>query len=304
MPEILKDRFRGCLVGLAVGDAVGTTLEFQPRGSFLPITDMVGGGPFHLNPGEWTDDTSMALCLGVSLTTHKDFDAYDQLSRYIQWHDKGYLSSTGECFDIGRTTFNALESFRHRRNTCAENTEARSAGNGSIMRLAPIPMFYFGDIDRAEEYAGMSSQTTHANKECIDACRLLSRMLYACLMGVRMRRVLLAGIGQSYTPSIQNLSDPANYLSKTSADISGSGYVVKSLEAALWVFANTTSYKEAVLMAANLGDDADTTAAIVGQLAGAYYGFQNIPEEWVNKLAMKDFIISLADALTPEDKSQ
>lgn len=284
-------------MGLAVGDAVGTTLEFQPRGSFLPITDMVGGGPFYLAPGQWTDDTSMALCLATSLCEKKEFDPIDQLERYLAWYQKGYMSSTGECFDIGRTTCNALESFRHNRSPYAGTTSFNAAGNGSIMRLAPIPMFFFDDIDRVDEFAGLSSKTTHANIECIDGCRLLARMLWACLSGIRIRRVLLAGIKMEYTPRIADLSAPISYLNKTRADISGSGYVVQSLEAALWVFANTTSYREAVLMAANLGDDADTTAAVVGQLAGAYYGMEGIPQEWLDKLHDKDMIVSLADRL-------
>ncbi len=293
----LQDRFRGCLVGLAVGDAVGTALEFQPRGSFLPITDMVGGGPFYLAPGQWTDDTSMALCLATSLCEKNGFDPLDQMDRYLAWYQKGYMSSTGECFDIGRTTCNALESFRHHRNPYAGTTALSASGNGSIMRLAPIPMFFFNDIDRVDEFAGLISKTTHASIECIDGCRLLARMLWACLSGIRIRRVLLGGIKMEFTPRIADLSAPISYLNKTRADISGSGYVVQSLEAALWVFANTTSYKEAVLMAANLGDDADTTAAVVGQLAGAYYGMEGIPQEWLDKLHDRDMIVSLADSL-------
>jgi len=293
----LQDRFRGCLVGLAVGDAVGTTLEFQPRGSFLPITDMVGGGPFCLAPGQWTDDTSMALCLATSLCEMKGFDPLDQMERYLAWYQKGYMSSTGECFDIGRTTCNALEAFRHHRNPYAGTTAPSAAGNGSIMRLAPIPMFFFDDIDKVDEFAGLSSKTTHASPECIDGCRLLARMLWACLSGIRIRRVLLAGINMDYTPRIADLSAPISYLNKSRGDISGSGYVVRSLEAALWVFANTTSYREAVLVAANLGDDADTTAAVVGQLAGAYYGMEGIPREWLDKLHDRDMIVSLADRL-------
>src|SRR5688500_5205401 len=105
--------FRGCLLGLAVGDAVGTTVEFMPRGSFPPVTDMVGGGPFGLQPGQWTDDTSMALCLATSLIAKKGFDANDQMDRYWRWYREGYLSSTGKCFDIGNTVRDALERYHH-----------------------------------------------------------------------------------------------------------------------------------------------------------------------------------------------
>ena len=105
----IHDRFHGCLLGLAAGDAVGTTVEFLPRGSFTPLTDMVGGGPFNLKPGQWTDDTSMALCLATSLVERAGFDGRDQMARYCLWKDEGYLSSTGRCFDIGGTTRASLE---------------------------------------------------------------------------------------------------------------------------------------------------------------------------------------------------
>jgi len=102
------ERFRGALLGMASGDAVGTTVEFKPRGTFAPVTDMVGGGPFNLKPGEWTDDTSMGLCLAASLVACRKFDATDQMYRYLKWRDEGYFSSTGRCFDIGGTTHEAL----------------------------------------------------------------------------------------------------------------------------------------------------------------------------------------------------
>ena len=138
-----KDRFRGCLLGLAVGDAVGTTLEFKPPGSFKPIHDMVGGGPFSLKPGEWTDDTSMALCLATSLLEKNGFDPKDQMDRYCRWWKEGYLSSNGRCFDIGNTVSAALALYGRTGDPIAGSTNPQSAGNGSIMRLAPVPMFYY-----------------------------------------------------------------------------------------------------------------------------------------------------------------
>src|SRR5580658_3419056 len=136
-------RYRGCLLGLACGDAVGTTVEFQPRGSFPAMTDMVGGGPFELAPGQWTDDTSMALCLAESLLHCNGFDARDQMSRYANWWREGYLSSTGECFDIGITTRGALERFLITGNPFSGSPHPNTAGNGSLMRLAPVVLFYY-----------------------------------------------------------------------------------------------------------------------------------------------------------------
>ena len=143
MNSKILNRFRGCLVGLAVGDAIGTTVEFKERGSFAPVTDLVGGGPFNLKAGQWTDDTSMALCLAKSLLISKGFDANDLMSRFCRWWNEGYLSSTGECFDIGVTVSESLLSYTLSGNPFSGSTDPMSAGNGSIMRLAPIPMFFF-----------------------------------------------------------------------------------------------------------------------------------------------------------------
>ena len=150
------NRFRGCLLGLAVGDAIGTTVEFKPRGSFPTVTDMVGGGPFHLKPGQWTDDTSMALCLATSLIFNNGFDPIDQMDRYWDWYQNGYLSSTGEFFDIGNTIREALERYKHTGNPFSGSTSPDMAGNGSLMRLAPVPMFYFPDLEKIIHFAGES----------------------------------------------------------------------------------------------------------------------------------------------------
>ncbi len=292
----LHDRGRGCLLGLAVGDAVGTAMEFSPRGSFAPLTDLVGGGPFRLAPGQWTDDTSMALCLGVSLAECGGFDPRDQMERYCRWREEGYLSSTGRCFDVGGTVAHALATFRATGQPFAGSRDPRSAGNGCIMRLAPIPLFYFPDETAIAQYARESSRTTHGAAECLDACQWLALAIARALAG-RPKEEVLSGDPHSYdSAKIQAIRDGA-WRGKSREQIRGSGYVVECLEAAVWCFASTESFPAAVLAAANLGDDADTTAAVCGQLAGAYYGASGIPAEWLGKLAMGEFIEQLADRL-------
>ena len=165
-------RFRGCLLGLAAGDAVGTTVEFEERGSFPPLADLVGGGPFRLKAGQWTDDTSMALCLATSLLTQKGFEPVDQMERYWKWYREGYLSSTGRCFDIGNTVREGLETYRKTGDPLSGSTDLNRAGNGSLMRLAPVPMFYFPDLPKTVHLAGESSRTTHGASECVEACQL------------------------------------------------------------------------------------------------------------------------------------
>jgi ADP-ribosyl-[dinitrogen reductase] hydrolase len=291
-----RERYAGALLGLACGDAVGTTVEFCPRGSFKPLTDMVGGGPFALAPGQWTDDTSMALCLATSLVTCGGFDAADQMTRYLRWRDDGYLSSNGRCFDIGGTVRIALEDFRRTREPFAGSTHPRSAGNGSLMRLAPVVLFYAPDVLRAVEHAALSSRTTHGAPEAIECCRLLGFMLVRILAGASRPELLDASPLSLREPRVLEIAR-GSYRSKTREQIAGTGYCVASLEAALWCFHSTSSFEEAVLAAANLGDDADTTAAIVGQLAGAFYGVDGIPARWLERLHMRDEIAALAEAL-------
>lgn len=293
----LMERYQGCLLGLALGDAVGTTLEFKPRGSFKPITDMVGGGPFNLKPGQWTDDTSMALCLAESLIEKKGFDPVDQMERYVKWYQTGYLSSTGVCFDIGGTTASALRRYEKTQNPFLGSTDPHSAGNGSLMRLAPVPLFFYPDKDAMIYYAGESSRTTHGAPECEDACRFFASILFNALSGMDKEQVLLdhdEAIVES--PSIKDVLK-GSYRDKLEDHIRGAGYVAQSLEAALWCFYVTDTFQEAILKATNLGDDTDTTAAICGQIAGAYYKVFNIPAKWVDCLAMKEEIKFFADVL-------
>lgn len=294
-----QDRYRGALAGLACGDAIGTTVEFQPRGSFPALTDMVGGGPFALKPGEWTDDTSMALCLAHSLLYCKGFDPVDQMNRYCNWYNWGYMSSTGECFDIGNTTAQALRRYLDDRNPFAGSTDAASAGNGGLMRLAPVAMYYAGDAAAVFRYAGESTRTTHGAQEAIECSRLFGLQLRAALGGASKEEILSVAYPEPLSARVAAIAS-RDFLDKPVERIRGSGYCVESLEAALWCFRRTASFRDAVLEAANLGDDADTTAAICGQLAGAYYGVQAIPPSWAATLAMGDEILALSDRLLAE----
>lgn len=290
------DRYQGCLTGLAVGDAIGTTVEFSEKRSFTPLTDMEGGGPFELEAGQWTDDTSMALCLAHSLLHCKGFDATDQMNRYCNWYNHGYMSSTGECFDVGHTTLSALKKFQTTGDPLAGSIDPHSAGNGGIMRLAPIPMYFLHNIDDVLEYAAASSKTTHAAPEAVESAMLFGSQLTAALKSHSKESILATN---DFEPTCDKVIDlqQGKYINKKNDDIQGTGYVIDSLEAALWCFSQSNSFPEAVLMAANLGDDADTTAAITGQLAGAFYGLNTIPKHWLQKLAMKNEIIKLAESL-------
>jgi ADP-ribosyl-[dinitrogen reductase] hydrolase len=295
------NRHRGCLLGLATGDALGTTLEFQAPGSFEPIHDMIGGGPFDLAPGQWTDDTSMALCLAESLLKCDGFDAADQMRRYVRWYRRGYLSSTGKCFDIGTTCRAALEQFEETDEPFAGSTDPQSAGNGSIMRLAPVAMRWAADLPAAVEMAARSSQTTHGTAEAVDACRLLTAFLIGALHGEPKGDLVSAECWPlrallettSLSPRIADIAH-GSFMEKQPPQIRGTGYVVESLEAALWAFSESESFEHGALLAVNLGDDADTTGAVYGQIAGAYYGVDGIPARWLMTLPLREKIESLA----------
>jgi ADP-ribosyl-[dinitrogen reductase] hydrolase len=298
------ERYRGSLLGLAAGDALGTTLEFRRPGSFTPIDDMIGGGPFGLRPGEWTDDTSMALCLAESLLERGGFDPIDQMRRYWQWVDEGHLSSNGRCFDVGNTVYDALERFRKTGEPFSGSTDPWSAGNGCIMRLAPVPLYFARNPREAVARAADSSRTTHGTAEALDACRYLAALLVGAVGGALKDELLsdhytpIAGLwhAEPLAPRIAEIA-AGSFRHREPPEIRGSGYVVQSLEAALWAFDRSASFREGALLAVNLGDDADTTGAVFGQLAGAYYGESGIPPEWRERLAMGDLIASMAERL-------
>lgn len=299
----MHSRFRGALLGLAAGDALGTTLEFSGAGPH-DLKDIVGGGPFHLEPGQWTDDTSMALCLAESLVTCRGFDARDQMERYVRWRDHGHLSSNGRCFDIGNTTDAALERFARTGEPYSGSTNPFSAGNGSIMRLAPVPMAYARNAGEAIRRSAESSRTTHGAPEAVDACRYFGGLIWGALNGVDKATLLSPGYcpvpglwqAEPLAPAVAAVA-AGSFWHKEPPDIRGRGYVVDSLEAALWALARSETFRAGALLAANLGEDADTTAAVYGQLAGALYGEQGIPVEWRHLLALRETIEALADGL-------
>ena len=281
----LLERYRGSMLGLACGDAVGCSVEFYPRDRFEPRTDMEGGGKFRLNPGEWTDDTSMAICLAVSLIEKQGHDPQDQMARYSHWFSTGEPGPKSRPVGIGKAVLKSLFRYRRDGNPYAGDTNPRTAGNGALMRLAPLPLAYFPDHEKIHEYARLSTLTTHAAEECVQTSACLAEALFRVLSGCSKNEIeVLCGDwrGLALLPSSQ---------------IHGIGYAPESLRAAVWAFLTTDSFERAILAAVNLGDDADTTAAICGQMAGAYYGEHAIPQRWLERLFMRDEITGLADGL-------
>jgi len=295
------DHQRGTLLGLAIGDALGAAVEFEMPGTFEPVTGYRGGGPHGLAPGEWTDDTSMALALADSIA-EVGWDINDQVKRYLAWCQRGEYSATGSCFSIGMTTARALSRFARTgdAHTSGEFTE-RGSGNGSIMRLAPVPIRYahlFPErLDELVKLAVESSRPTHASQQCLSACAYMGVILAGLIRGRAREEVLapswppLLRLREIYSlhPEVDAVAE-GSFRRKEPPEIVGSGYVVKTLEAALWAFHDAQDFREAVLRAVNLGDDADTTGAVCGQLAGAMWGESGMPGEWLEGLSEREMI--------------
>lgn len=298
---VSTDRQRGTLLGLAIGDALGAAIEFESRGSFPKVTGYRSGGPHGLGPGEWTDDSSMALALADSIAC-TGWNPNDQACRYLAWWRKGEYSVNGRCFDIGTTTQIALRRFEKTgtAETSGDTSEGAS-GNGSIMRLAPVPIRYAGlfpdDLEQLVAYLTESSRVTHASPQCLSACAYMGLVLCGLIHGIDRQQVLdakwepLLRLKRIHAlhPEIEKVA-AGSFRERQPQEIVGSGYVVKSLEAALWAFHDAKDFREAVLRAVNLGDDADTTGAVCGQLAGAYWGESGIPQEWREGLAKPELI--------------
>ena len=310
MEEKIKNRFLGCLVGLAVGDAYGTTYEFTNR-TRMPAElpdDIIGGGPFDMKPGEWTDDTSMALCLAESIV-EKGWDTDDQMKRYIKWWQEGYNSVKGECFDIGGATRSALSSYNM---TGQFVVDSQAAGNGVLMRLAPVPMFCHDKEDSVYTLSLCAYQSvmTHPSSQSIECSMLMGAIINKILSGERDKMKILnfdtlldENSKQMYKEVYERWGCHENgriesikrveYKDAPAEKISGDGYCVYTLEAALWAFLSTDSFVEGLKKVVALGDDTDTTGAVYGQIAGAYYGINGIP--WVSKIAWIDKIKKLAE---------
>lgn len=289
-----RDRALGSMLGLAVGDAVGTTLEFSAKPRQPALEDLVGGGPFSLKAGQWTDDTAMALALADSLIHEARLDPYDLMDRFVDWARNGSYSSTGTCFDIGVTTGRALNAYLRSGNPLAGSSDPEQAGNGSIMRLAPVAVRHWNDPAELDRVARLQSRTTHGADEAVEGAATLAALLAEAIAGRSLPELV-----EDHGPKVRSYR-PA----QPRHEVRGTGYVVACLHAALWAVARTSNFRDAVLMAANLGEDADTTAAVAGQIAGAIYGRSGIPAVWLEKLAWREEIQAKAAALFSATQSK
>ena len=273
----LSDQIAGCFVGLAIGDALGAPVEFCRRGMFDEVTAYRAGGKFNLPSGAWTDDTAMALCLADSLIKNDGLSSQDLLKGFCEWASDGVNTSTGVAVGISQNTLRTLGSFKRDGLLEAKAFGSKNDGNESIMRLAAVPCTYAYDIEIGNSVARAQSKTTHASTLAEECSHYLNELITHLFQGRSLddaRGIL----------SKQTWSDPLTYAllielkGLDAAAIKSSGYVVDTLQAAIWAVQTTKSFEAAVLKAVNLGDDADTVGAVTGQIAGAMYGYSKVPK--------------------------
>ena len=287
---ISLDKWMGSIIGLAIGDQLGSLTEGKTRGSFEKVRGM--------DPGTfWTDDTSQALCLADSLISTKKFDLTDQLERYSKWLFEGYLSSKDWGYGCGPTARLAINNFKKNGKPSPVKDQAT---NGALMRLCPIPLYYSYNLEEAINKSGESAKSTHDNPICVDACRLYGSMIVKAVQKREKEFILeydqKLWTDKSLEKSIHIVAQ-GSFKEKNLSEIKGTLNILESIEASLWAFNHSSSFAEGALMAVNMGDDADTTAAIFGQLAGAFYGYEAIPIDWRSKLLEKELIEFIANKL-------
>jgi len=307
----MKNTIESGLFGLAVGDALGVPVEFKSR-TYLkqnPVTEMFGFGTHHQPIGTWSDDSSLAFCLAESLCS--GYDLNDIARNFVKWYTAELWTPHGQVFDIGIATRQAILNIAkgHQPDLCGGFSESDN-GNGSLMRIFPL-VFYLqkeNDIEVIYQKVKEVSSVTHAHFRSIFACFIYVIYSLEILKEkdkfeayIEMKNTVSVFLkDKKFNPAEIQLFDRIlkNDISEyPENEIHSSGYVLHSLEASIWCFLNSDSYEETVLKAVNLGEDTDTTGAIVGGLAGIYYGIENIPNKWIENLVRTNDIKDLAERL-------
>lgn len=300
----MQSRFMATMAGLACAEAIGLQAQHAVAGTFTPITDITGGGPWQLLPGQWGAGTAMALCLAESLLQVNGFSADNQMAAYRRWWRRGYMSCTGRCFGAASETLRAIEYAERHDQPVSGSHDIFTAGADCMARLAPVVLFYHNQPHQLAAKAESSALPTHAALESVECCRLLAAMLDKALRGDDKQGILQGhGVSGLCSLDVHRLSR-GDYRNKPVKAVSANHFAPENLEAALWCFANTESFAEAVLAAANLGGYAAAASAICGQLAGAYYGFDAIPPAWLETLAWRDKILAVSEALYQRHQSE
>lgn len=306
-----QDKARGMLLGLAIGDALGAPVEFLPEPSDVHIKAMGDEiEHFHENyrapKAVWTDDTEMALCLADSLLANHGYDSYDIMTRFKSWSEAGYRTYDGKpACDVGAQTARAIDEFTNYPVVWKDTPKTESAGNGAIMRLAPIIIANtFSNLKSAIDMSVLSCRETHNSTAAEATTALFATALYYALHGSSKTEIL-----KQLSRQIESSSYHDFYLDNKASLITRAldkdekqfqnlgGYIVDTFAISLWGLINYDNFKNGMLAVIRLGGDTDTNAACYGQLAGAYYGYQSIPEEWRTEVYLADELVTISDDL-------
>ena len=291
-----RDRSKGCIIGLAIGDAFGAPVEFMDKGSFPKVEKYLSGGSFGLSKGEWTDDTSQMLALMVSLHEQKGFVAEDFRDKLFLWLFDGLYTTRGKQIGAGKLTMKSLFHHRAKKTLISPFNLDKHSGNGSVMRLAPIPVFYHQQgLDIVLQKSAESSMVTHSSELCQQSCKYLGGVIHQLLSGSRKDHLFHSV--KELTNDFDKEFDKLRRLNIKELDVTNSGYCVSSLEAAMYAFLSTNSFLDGLVKVVNNGKDSDTVGAIYGQIAGAFYGYNQIPQELVSGLMKNNEIEVLIDNL-------
>ncbi|CAG7919858.1 unnamed protein product [Penicillium olsonii] len=315
MQPSVKSRAQGAIWGVCVADALGGPVQFKDPGTFEPITSLTYVAPFEQPAGSYSDDGSMTLALATSFSkSNMQYNHELSIQHYVQWMTEGRFSTTNYPWDMGRATRTALKIWRNfglrdlrfgQASIDAQLDREESSGNGSLMRIVPIGVCYWRDVEMAKKCAREQSRVTHPALPCVEACEAYTELVAGVMNGKTKEQLFKTVSAFSFThPALRRrilrYRSIDDWRAMNPADMTSSGWVVDTLECALWGFFKYDSWKEGALAVVNLGGDSDTAGAIYGGLAGCFYGLSSIPNEWVNGMQKQGFIRGVAECFSTQ----
>ena len=303
--SLFASRFRGSLLGLALGDASGSTPDFRTRNSqLITATDGTGGGPSRLSIEAWTGRTSMTICLAHSLIREEWFNWNDQMNLYMQWWKYNAFSANKKTSDMSDAVTKALKHYESTGNLDTGDPSPSATGSESLMRLAPVVLFCFGNIKDCISYSGSSSVVTHKSAKAVASCKYMGALLFGAIRGYPKEKLTKGlfepypGVWDEYTLETEVINVAKTAHLKTHNEITSSGYIIDTLEAAIWVFHNTSSFEDGMILAVNLpGSNKSAVTSVYGQLAGAFYGEHNINPDWIKSIPLYHVFYYYAERL-------
>ncbi|KAJ5779555.1 ADP-ribosylglycohydrolase family protein [Penicillium paradoxum] len=304
-----ESRAKGAIWGVCVADALGGPVQFMDAGTFEPITGLRFVEPFHQPAGAFSDDGSMTLALAFSFCeSGMQYNHALSIQYFVEWVTEGRFSTIDCAWDVGNSTSSSLEIWKRSGASDVDLTQAevnrklnheKFSGNGSLMRIVPVGLAYWRDTQQAREFARQQSQVTHPSLACVEACEAYTELVCGVMNGHTKQQLydtvsVFPFTHRGLKERITGYESIEDWQRQEPGDMMSSGWVIDTLECALWAFFKYDTWKDGALAVVNLGGDSDTAGAVFGGLAGAFYGFDSIPSEWVDGMQKKSFIEDIA----------